>query len=124
MKYIKYYEDIDFSIKNIHRNNSNEITISEPIIPDALMVISNNPKAIKFSKLDEYKIFADKQKYFSAYHSHCFYSKENQEYFHMNGSMHKDKSEILSSIVFNTGREIVQVWDEKNQIGYVIPGKY
>lgn len=126
-------EDIDFSNKNISRSKKSNITSSgieymptiiEPIIPDAIMVISHNPNAIRFNNLKEYKEYAELQKYFSSSHSHCFYSKENQDYFHKNGSKHADPDEVLSDIVFNTGRELVQVWDNKNMIGYVVPGTF
>ena len=123
---IELLEDIDWSISNIRkgRNFEDQPSIVEPIIPDALMVISNNPNAIRFNNYEEYKEYSGKQKYFSASHSHCFYSQENKEYFHNNGSQHADPDEGLSDILFNTGHEIVQVWDNKNQIGYVVPGTY
>lgn len=119
-------EDIDWNNKNINKGKSfgDQPTINEPIIPDALMVISNNSTAIRFNNYNEYKEFADAQKYFSASHSHCFYSQENMEYFHKNGSKYADPDEEMSDILFNTGREIVQVWDNKNQIGYIVPGVY
>lgn len=124
-------EDIDWSNTNISRNVKSKITTSgteptviEPIIPDAIMVISNNPNAIRFNNYEEYKEYAGEQKYFSSSHSHCFYSKENQEYFQKNGSQHADPDEALSDMVFNTGRELVQVWDNKNQIGYIVPGSF
>jgi hypothetical protein len=117
-------EDIDWSNGNINKRLGEQPTISEPIIPDALMIISNNPNAIRFNNKEEYDEFASVQKYFSASHSHCFYSMENKEYFHKNGSHYADSDEGLSDVLFNTGRDIVQVWDNKNQIGYVVPGTY
>ncbi len=119
------FEGIDWSNKNIYQKElGSEPTVREPIIPDALMIISNNPNAIKFNNFEEYKEFAEKQVYFSSSHSHCFYSIENENYFHKNGSKHLDPDEELSELLFNTGHEIVQVWDNKNQIGYIIPGKF
>lgn len=118
-------EDIDWSNPNIKRASriDEQPSIYDPIIPDAIMVISNNPNATRFNNIEEYKAYAEAQKYFNASHSHCFYSKENMEYFHANGSQHADPDEALSDILKNNG-DIVQVWDQKNQIGYVVAGTY
>ena len=107
--------------ENIYLNKYMIKTINEPIIPDAIEVISKNPNAIKFTNKSEYNSFAKNQQYFSASHSHSFYNKEENDSFSQNGSKYDDQDAEQSDILFETGHEIVQVWDNKNNIGFIIP---
>jgi hypothetical protein len=109
--------------ENIYKSRDGYFTISEPIIPDAIEAISKHPEAIEFRDKQSFDEFADKQKYFSASYSHCFYSPEEKEEWHRNGNKHNDSDSEQSVMLFNTGHELVQVWDNKNQIGYVVPSK-
>lgn len=109
--------------EEIHRSKYGHMTISEPIIPDAIQVISDNPEAIQFLNKQEYDNFANQQKYFSASHSHAFYSPEEMEQWRKSGNQYKDKDSELSDILFDAGHEVVQVWDNKNRRGYVVPSK-
>lgn len=122
MKYLKKIEDF-INENNIYVNKYHLETIRNPIIPDAIKVITKNPDAIKFSNKEEFNTFAGTQSYFSLSCSHCFQNEEEEEYFHKNGSKYKTKESENSKLCFETGREIVQVWDELNNIGYIIPGK-
>lgn len=109
--------------KNIFKGKYGYLTIDEPIIPDAIQVISQNPNAIKFTDKQSYDEFANQQRYFSASHSHAFYSPEEMEEWRKSGNRYKDPDSEQSDILFNTGHEPVQVWDNKNQIGYVVPSE-
>jgi len=111
------------SNKNIYKGQYGYYTIDKPIIPDAIEVISQNPEAIKFTDKQSYEELANQQKYFSASHSHCFYSPEEQEQWYKSGNKYSDMDSEQSDILFNTGHELVQVWDNKNNIGYVVPSK-
>jgi hypothetical protein len=109
--------------ENIYKSRDGYLTISEPIIPDAIEAISKHPEAIEFTDKQSFDEFANKQKYFSASYSHCFYSPEEKEEWHRNGSKYNDRDSEQSVMLFNTDHELVQVWDNKNQIGYVVPSK-
>lgn len=106
--------------ENIYINKYNIVTVNDPIIPDVIKILSKNKNAIKFSNKASFDSFARKQKYFSASHSHCFYTKKEMDDFHKNGSVNTIDGE-KSDILFDTGHRPVQVWDEKNKIGYIIP---
>lgn len=106
---------------NIYTNKYHITTIEKPIIPDAIEVISNNPNATEFHDKGSYDSFASQQHYFSASHSHCFYTEEEYNEFSRNGSQYVDPNSKESDILFETGHEVVQVWDNKNNIGFVIP---
>ena len=109
--------------ENISSNKYNITTINEPIIPDAIEVISQNPNAIEFHDKQSFDEFAKQQRYFSASYSHCFYSAEEMQEWSRNGNQYSDPDSENSLILFETGRELVQVWDNKNSIGYIIPKK-
>ena len=107
LKKIYLLEDNIFtSYRNGH------LTIQHPIIPDAIKVISNNKEAIEFHNKSDFEDTLKKQHYFSASYSHCYDSLEDFE-----NSKPNDDSVLL----FETGHKIVAVWDDKNQIGYIIP---
>ncbi len=107
--------------ENILSNKYNITTINEPIIPDAIEVISQNPNAIVFNNKQAFDEFAKQQRYFSASYSHAFYSPEEMQEWSRNGNQHTDPDSENSLLLFETGRELVQVWDNKNSIGYIIP---
>lgn len=112
--------------ENLHNNNIilskyGHITINEPLIPDAVQLLSNDKRAIKFTNKNEFDAFAQQQKYFSASASHCFYSKEEYDAWSRNGSKYSDPDSKNSVMVFETGRELVEIWDAKNNIGFIIP---
>lgn len=107
--------------ENVIRNKNGNTTIKEPIIPDAVEVISKNPNVIKFTDKNNFDEFINKQQYFSASHSHSFYSPEEKEEWSQSGGKYTDPDSEQSDIIFNTGRELVGVWDNKNSVGYVVP---
>jgi len=113
---------------NLRYNNSRNpniqgTTVKEPIIPDAIAAIQTNPKAKVFGNKQSYDDFANQQQYFSASHSHCFYSPEERQEWSKNGSKYTDQDSEQSDMVFETGHELVQVWDNKNNRGYVVPSE-
>lgn len=121
MKYLKYFEKYsEIENSNIFWNKYNSKTIHTPLIPDAILVISENPNAIKFTDKKEFTEFSDKQIYFSASSSHCFYNEEEYKESVMRGNKKSEEAEN-SELLFETGHEIVQVWDDKNKVGYIIP---
>ena len=104
---------------NIYLNKHGIETVREPIIPDVVKILSKNPEAIQVNNKKEFKTLLDKQRYFSSSYSHCFYSIEE---YNIWSKTHTKSPEAESSIMlFETGREPVGIWDEKNQIGYIIP---
>jgi len=109
--------------ENIESNKYNITTISEPIIPDAIQVVSQNSNAIEFTDKQSFDEFANQQQYFSASHSHCFYSVEEKQEWSRNGGKYSDPDSEQSVLVFETGHKPVQVWDNKNSIGYVVPSE-
>lgn len=118
-------DDIDESNimveSNIYNNKYGIQTIEKPIIPDAVTILSKNPNAVKFTDKNSFDRFASQQKYFSASHSHCFYTPKEYDDFSRTGSQYNDPDSQQSKMVFETGHELVQVWDNKNNVGYVIP---
>jgi len=109
--------------ENIISNKHGVTTVDQPIIPDAIEVISKNPNAVEFSDKQSFDNFANQQKYFSASYSHAFYTPEERQEWSRNGSQYSDPDSENSILLFETGHEIVQVWDNKNSIGYVIPSE-
>lgn len=107
---------------NVHFNDSRNLTIKKPIIPDALKVLSKNKDAIKVNSKSEFDTIAGKQGYFSASYSYCFYTPEEYEAW-TNKHAAPSEDAVKSVMLFNTGRELVQIWDERNQIGYIVPGQ-
>lgn len=106
---------------NIRENKYGIITINKPIIPDAVTVLSKNNQVIVVNSKSEFKQISDAQTYFSASYSHCFYSLDEYNAW---TQKHVIEARAEGSIMlFETGHEIVQVWDDKNQIGYIIPKK-
>lgn len=103
----------NFLLEGISAPKFNE----DPIIPDAISVISSHPEAIEFTDKDTFDSFLEKQKYFSASYSHCFYSVEEMEEFRRTFTPVNSDCVILRE----TGRLLVAVWDAVNGIGYIIP---
>ena len=97
---------------NMRKNSDGNMTINKPVVDDAITILSKNPKAIKVNTKGEFDNIASKQKYFSASYSHAFNTMEDYNKKNNNGE---------SIILFETGRELVQVWDNDNQIGYILP---
>ena len=54
----------------------NELKLTEPIIPDAVRLLSQQPNVVELNNKEEYLNHIKNQKYFSASHSHTFYSPE------------------------------------------------
>ena len=112
---------------NIYISKYGAKTIRNPIIPDAIEVLSKDPRAVKFTHRGNFEAFLDKQKYFSASESHCFYSMEDEEAFHHGEDQwRQDNSGISeadkgSEMKFETGHELVSVWDGRNSVGYILP---
>lgn len=105
---------------NIYVNKHLEETVKEPIITDVVKILSKKPNAIKVNSKAEFDAVANEQRYFSASYSHCFYSLEEKENWY---KTHQKSPESENSVMlFDTGNVPVQIWDDKNQIGYIIPG--
>jgi hypothetical protein len=114
-------KNVNEDSQNIYNNKYGDLTIKSPIIPDAIQILSKNKNAIKFTNKNEFDNLANKEKYFSASQSHCFYTpNEHQEWLN-NGNKYSDSDSENSKIVFDTGHRLVQVWDNKNNIGYIVP---
>lgn len=127
---ISQEEQDEFNLdENIIHSKYGHETINYPIIPDAINVISKNPKAIKFNNRDEFKKTLKNQEYFSASHSHCYYSVDDMEASQrnepdwMDGNTNISEANKGSILLFETGKEIVAVWDERNNVGYIVPSK-
>lgn len=83
-------------------------SIDEPMIPDAITLLSKNNSSIKFTNKNDFDNFLNNQEYFSASYSNCLYPD----------SVEFEKDCV---IVFETGHELVAAWDDKNSIGYILP---
>ena len=104
---------------NIYRNKYDILTVNKPIIPDVVKILERNPDSIKFTNKNAFIEFAEKQHYFSASHSHCFNSIEEYQVWAKEHIKTPDAEQ--SEMLFETGNQPVQVWDNKNGIGYIIP---
>jgi len=107
-------------------SNIQGYNIKLPIIPDAIQVMSKNPSAIKFTNKNEFDDFLKKQKYFNASYSHCYYSKEDYELSKKGDSRFMEKNTGVSEsnrgcVLKKDSGDLVAIWDEKNQIGYIVP---
>lgn len=113
--------------KNIYWSKYGYETIDEPIISDAIKILSKNPNAIKFNNKQEFNDFKNKQKYFSPSYSHCYYSHDDLEASRRGEPEWRDGNTRISEankgcvLLFETGRELVAVWDDMNKIGFVLP---
>jgi len=114
---------------NIYTNKYFTTTIDKPIIPDAIKVISSDKDSIKFTDKNKFNSFLEKQKYFSASYSHCYYSMDDYtascdgDKRFRDGCIGISEADRGCIMLFETGRKLVAVWDEKNKIGYIIPSK-
>ena len=63
--------------KNIYWKGFHHPTIYDPIIGDAILILSRNPNALKFTSKEEFLQFAATQKYFSGSESYAYDSKED-----------------------------------------------
>jgi hypothetical protein len=97
---------------NIYQSKYGHTTLDKPIISDAIKILSENPKAIKFNNKQEFEQVLNNQKYFSASYSHAFQTIEDYN------NRNSDEQSIL---LFETGHEIVGVWDDINSIGFILP---
>lgn len=109
-------EKIDPSFKrklneNVFKNKHGYKTIEKPIIPDAILVLSQNENAVEFNNKEEFTDFLNNQRYFSASYSKAFDTMEDYN------EMNENTDSIL---LFDTGHELVAVWDSNNNIGYVV----
>ena len=111
-KFQKLYESIIRENDNIYTTKYHKETVDKPIISDAIKIISKNKKAVKFDDVNKLKEFKDKQRYFSASESKVYQSIDDYK---------NNKADKKSYLLFETGREIVVAWDDKQKIGYVIP---
>lgn len=104
-------------------------TIDKPIIPDAINALSKEPNAVKFNDKANFDNFLKEQKYFSPSYSHCYYSIEDLEASYRGESEWRDGSKGISEadkgcvMLFETGRELVAIWDERNRVGYIVPSE-
>ena len=113
--------------ENIYTNKHRIETIDEPIIGDALTVISKDSRAIKFENKAEFDSVLENQRYFSASFSHCYYSMEDLEASRRGDERFRDGYTGISEadrgcvMLFETGHELVAVWSERDKVGYIIP---
>lgn len=113
--------------ENIYTNKYGIETIDEPIIGDALMVISKDKRAVKFKKKSDFDSFLKNQRYFSASYSHCYYSLEDYKAAQIGDERFKSGNVGISEadrgcvMLYETGHELVAVWSEKDKVGYIIP---
>lgn len=98
----------------------NESSHERFLIPEALEEISKKENAIKVTSKEEFDRIAKKQKYFNAIQTHSFYTNTEYTEWSKDGSTYTDKDSENSIILYNND-DIVQVWDDKNSIGYIIP---
>jgi hypothetical protein len=115
-----YLDFINEGKSNIYQHKHGYPSIEIPLIPDAIEVISKNKNAIRYTDKKEFEEFANAQRYFSAGYTHCFYTLDEYNQWHKNGSKYTDKDSENSKVLKQFG-EIIQVWDEKNHVGYVVP---
>src|ERR1035437_263551 len=117
-------DDIHTKDINVHSNiitsKHGHTTINKPLISDAIKILSTEKGAIKFNSKEQFKDFLRKQKYFSASHSYCFYSPEEHDNW-VKKHVAPSEDAFASDMVFETGHELVAIWDNKNSIGYIIP---
>ena len=107
------------NVNKIKINESNN-KLAQPIIPNAINIISLNPNVQQFDTKEEYLNFINNENYFSASHSHAFYSGDEYNEWHSNGNKYNNNDSKESDILFNTG-DLVGVWDNKNSIGFALP---
>lgn len=94
--------------------------LKAPLVPDAVEFLKDMEGVITVRTKDEYEKVTGEQKYFSASHSHCFYTQAEYEKWSKKGSKYDDKNSEESDILKNVG-DLVAVWDNKNKVGYVLP---
>ncbi len=99
---------------NIYVNKYGIETVSDPIIPDVVDILSKNPKAIKVRSKEEFDSIAEQQTYFSPSRSYCFYSEVEMSGWQKTHIQTKESED--SVLMFETGHEPVQIWDEKNKM--------
>lgn len=127
-KKAKIEKELKLINEEIHVNSYGIKTINKPIVGDALEVMSQNKKALKFTNKEEFNSFLDKQQYFSASQSHCYYSVEDLEASYKGEERFRDGSRGISEadrgcvMIFETGHELVAVWSQKDGVGYIVPG--
>lgn len=127
-KKLKIEKELNLLNEEIYVNSYGIKTIDKPIVGDALEVMSQNKKALKFTNKEEFDSFLDKQQYFSASESHCFYSTEDLEAFYRGEERFRDDYLAISEanrgcyMLFETGHELVAVWSQKDGVGYIVPG--
>jgi len=106
--------------------------LDEPIIPQAIRIMEADPRAVQFNDKISFQNFLKQQQYFSASYSHCYYSEEDLQMAREGHPKFRDGHDGTKGIseadkgcimLFETGHELVAVWDEKNQTGYVVPSK-
>ena len=106
-------------------NNTNKL--NNPIIPEAIGVLSSNPDAVQFNDKASFEDFLNQQHYFSASYSHCYYSEEDLDASRNGDPKFREGTKGVSEadkgcvMLFETGRELVAIWDEKSQVGYILP---
>ena len=90
----------------------------EPIIPNAVDKLKDIHNVITINDKNEFDNLVSQQKYFSASHSHCFYSKDEYETW---SKTHVSSDDAVNSDIIKNCGDLVAVWDNKNKIGYVLP---
>lgn len=102
---------------NVFRGKYGHYTIQIPIVNDAIEAMKlNDSGPLEFIDRTSMERFIDGQHWFSLSSSIAFQSEE----IYKEWSKHGDGKPTGDNIWFETGREVVAVWDNLNKKGYAI----
>ena len=102
--------------------------LSEPIIPDAIKMLKGVPGVKKYTDKKKFDKDLESQNYFSASHSHSYYSKEDLDAARSGdkrfrkGSTGISESDRGAVLLSNLG-DLVAVWSPIHKVGYIVPSK-
>ena len=85
--------------------------INDPIIPDAIDILSNNKRSTKVTNKSKFDKILKQETYFSSSYSTTFQSPED----------YKNRIVDEDSVILKDLGDLVAVWDDKNSVGYIIP---
>jgi len=115
MKHIKLFETYLGSTHaeiNIGPGKYGFDVLYDPIVPDGVTLMKSNKNSKKFEDRESFIRFLKEQKYFSASYSRCFQDITD---------LREDREDKESIMLFETGHELVAIWDDKQKVGYILP---
>lgn len=101
----------DIKRSNIRQRSGLTIPkLNDPIVGDGIDILKNIKSADKFSNKKQFDKVLKAQDYFSASASKTFLSADDL----------KNRKESENSVILKNTGELVAVWDDSKQIGYIV----